>query len=202
VLHLASGEAFGIKDNSKRVAPVRPFRKDINLVEGARPDGFDSHRCMLAALLAWHWGVCETTSMTENKTMPTGVPVEEFLASVEHPGRRTDGYELLALMREATGQEPVMWGPSIVGFGRYHYRYGSGREGDSAAVGFSPRKASLALYGLTYGPEAKALLETLGKHKTGAACLYINRLDDVDRDILTLLVRSGYRHVMAELHSP
>ena len=83
--------------------------------------------------------------MTENKTMPTGVPVEEFLASVEHPGRRTDGYELLALMREATGQEPVMWGPSIVGFGRYHYRYGSGREGDSAAVGFSPRKASTTM---------------------------------------------------------
>jgi hypothetical protein len=157
---------------------------------------------MLAAVLAGHRRVCETTSMAENKTMPTGVPVEEFLASVEHPGRRNDGYELLALMREATGQEPVMWGPSIVGFGRYHYRYGSGREGDSAAVGFSPRKTSLALYGLTYGPEAKAVLETLGKHKVGAACLYINRLDDVDRDVLARLVRSGYRHVMAELHSP
>ena len=140
--------------------------------------------------------------MAENKTMPTDVPVEEFLASVAHPGRRNDGYELLELMQEATGQEPVMWGPSIVGFGRYHYRYGSGREGDSAAVGFSPRKASLALYGLTYGPEANGLLEALGKHKTGAACLYINRLDDVDRDVLARLVRSGYRYVMAELHSP
>jgi hypothetical protein len=140
--------------------------------------------------------------MNENKTGPTDVPVEEFLASVEHPVRRADGLELLELMKSVTGQDPVMWGPSIVGFGRYHYRYGSGREGDSAAVGFSPRKANLALYGLTYGPDAGRLLPLLGKHKTGAACLYINRLDDVDRDVLAGLIRSGYRHVMAELHTP
>ena len=140
--------------------------------------------------------------MNENKTGPTDVPVEEFLASVEHPARRADGFELLELMKSVTGQDPVMWGPSIVGFGRYHYRYGSGREGDSAAVGFSPRKANLALYGLTYGPDADRLLPLLGKHKTGAACLYINRLDDVDRDVLAGLIRSGYQHVMAELHTP
>jgi hypothetical protein len=140
--------------------------------------------------------------MNENKTGPTEVPVEEFLASVEHPVRRADGFELLELMKSVTGQDPVMWGPSIVGFGRYHYRYGSGREGDSAAVGFSPRKANLALYGLTYGPDADRLLPLLGKHKTGAACLYINRLDDVDRDVLAGLIRSGYQHVMAELHTP
>jgi len=146
--------------------------------------------------------VCQTTWMNENKTGPTDVPVEEFLASVEHPARRADGFELLELMRSVTGQDAVMWGPSIVGFGRYHYRYGSGREGDSAAVGFSPRKANLALYGLTYGPDADRLLPVLGKHKTGAACLYINRLDDVDRDVLAGLIRSGYQHVMAELHTP
>jgi hypothetical protein len=140
--------------------------------------------------------------MNENKTGPTDVPVEEFLASVEHPARRADGFELLELMRSVTGQDPVMWGPSIVGFGRYHYRYGSGREGDSAAVGFSPRKANLALYGLTYGPDADRLLPVLGKHKTGAACLYVNRLDDVDRDVLAGLIRSGYQHLMAELHTP
>ncbi|RDV08324.1 DUF1801 domain-containing protein [Arthrobacter sp. RT-1] len=140
--------------------------------------------------------------MNENKTGPTEVPVEEFLASVEHPVRRADGFELLELMKSVTGQDPVMWGPSIVGFGRYHYRYGSGREGDSAAVGFSPRKANLALYGLTYGPDTDRLLPVLGKHKTGAACLYINRLDDVDRDVLAGLIRSGYQHVMAELHTP
>jgi hypothetical protein len=140
--------------------------------------------------------------MAENKTQPTTARVEEFLASVEHPGRRADGLELLELMHGATGQDAVMWGPTIVGFGRYHYRYGSGREGDAAAVGFSPRKANLALYGLTYGPESDRLLAALGKHKTGAACLYINRLEDVDREILAEMIRTGYRHVMADLHNP
>ncbi|MBT2248247.1 DUF1801 domain-containing protein [Arthrobacter sp. BHU FT2] len=140
--------------------------------------------------------------MAENKTVPTAASVEEFLAAVEHPGRRADGFQLLDLMRGATGQEAVMWGPSIVGFGSYHYRYATGREGDAAAVGFSPRKASLALYGLTYGPDAGMQLEALGKHRTGAACLYINRLADVDRTVLEAMIRSGYQHVMAELHQP
>ncbi|MFF1252416.1 DUF1801 domain-containing protein [Pseudarthrobacter sp. NPDC058329] len=139
--------------------------------------------------------------MAENKTQPTNVPVEEFLAAVEHPGRRADGFELLELMRGITHQEAVMWGPAIVGFGSYHYRYASGREGDAAAVGFSPRKTNLALYGLTYGPDADRLLPELGKHKTGVACLYINRLQDVDREVLAEMIRTGYRHVMAELHS-
>ncbi|UEL28557.1 DUF1801 domain-containing protein [Pseudarthrobacter sp. L1SW] len=140
--------------------------------------------------------------MAENKTQPTGVPVEEFLAAVEHPGRRADSFELLGLMRSITGQEAVMWGPSIVGFGGYHYRYGSGREGDAAAVGFSPRTTNLALYGLTYGPDADRLLPGLGKHKTGVSCLYINRLQDVDLGVLSEMIRAGYQHVMAELHSP
>ncbi|WP_159823513.1 DUF1801 domain-containing protein [Arthrobacter sp. 9AX] len=140
--------------------------------------------------------------MAENKTQPTTARVEEFLASVEHPGRRADGFELLELMHGVTGQEAVMWGPTIVGFGRYHYRYESGREGDAAAVGFSPRKANLALYGLTYGPDADRFLAALGKHKTGAACLYISRLRDVDREILAEMIRTGYRHVMADLHNP
>jgi hypothetical protein len=140
--------------------------------------------------------------MAENKTQPTSVPVEKFLVTVEHPGRRADSFELLELMHSVTRQEAVMWGPAIVGFGSYHYRYGSGREGDAAAVGFSPRKTSLALYGLTYGPDADRLLPGLGKHKTGAACLYINRLQDVDSAVLAEMVRTGYHHVMAELHSP
>ncbi|CCQ48376.1 domain of unknown function family protein [Pseudarthrobacter siccitolerans] len=140
--------------------------------------------------------------MAANKTQPTTRSVEEFLASVEHPARRADAFELLELMHGITGQKAVMWGPTIVGFGSYHYRYGTGREGDSAAVGFSPRKANLALYGLTYGPDADRLLASLGKHKTGAACLYINRLQDVDRAVLAEMVRTGYQHVMAELHSP
>ena len=145
---------------------------------------------------------CKTTSMAENKTQPTSMSVDEFLSSVEHPGRRADGLELRRMMQEITGEEGVMWGPTIVGFGSYHYKYESGREGESAAVGFSPRKANLALYGLTYGPDADRLLPELGKHKTGAACLYINRLEDVDREVLAEMIRTGYQHVMSELHTP
>ncbi|ASN22229.1 MULTISPECIES: DUF1801 domain-containing protein [Micrococcaceae] len=140
--------------------------------------------------------------MAENKTQPTDVSVEEFLAAVEHPTRRADGFELLEMMRDITGKEAVMWGPSIVGFGSYHYKYDSGREGDAAAVGFSPRKSSLVLYGLTEGPDADRLLPELGKHKTSAACLYVNKLDDVDRDTLAEMIRTGYKHVMEEFHTP
>ena len=133
--------------------------------------------------------------MAENKTAPTDVPVEAFLASVEHPVRRQDAATVLELMRDVTGQEPVMWGPSIIGFGSYHYKYASGREGDAAAVGFSPRKGNLALYGLTYAPEAAPLLERLGKHKTGAACLYVNKLADIDLAVLKELIALGYRAI-------
>ncbi|KNH22263.1 hypothetical protein ACU18_01670 [Arthrobacter sp. ZBG10] len=140
--------------------------------------------------------------MATNKTQPTMVSVAGFLASVEHPGRRSDSLELADLMAGITGQEAVMWGPTIVGFGAYHYRYETGREGDAAAVGFSPRKANLVLYGLTYGPDADRLLPDLGKHRAGAGCLYVNRLADVDRDVLAELVSTGYRHTMAELHKP
>lgn len=140
--------------------------------------------------------------MNENKTQATGASVDGFLTAVEHPVRRRDGLRLLELMGSITGEKPQMWGPNIVGFGRYHYRYGTGREGDAAAVGFSPRKASLSLYGLTYGPEAAELLPRLGKHKTGAGCLYVNKLDDVDEAVLAELIRAGYRYVTTELHSP
>ena len=101
----------------------------------------------------------------------------------------------MELMRDITGQEPVMWGPSIIGFGSYHYKYASGHEGDAAAVGFSPRKGNLALYGLTYAPESAPLLERLGKHKTGAACLYVNKLADIDLDVLKELIELGYRTI-------
>ncbi|GAA1784915.1 hypothetical protein GCM10009712_35360 [Pseudarthrobacter sulfonivorans] len=146
--------------------------------------------------------LCQTSIMAENKTQVTGASVDEFLAAVEHPVRHRDGLRLLEMMKEITGEEPEMWGPTIVGFGQYHYRYGSGREGDAAAVGFSPRKSSLSLYGLTYGPEAAELLARLGKHKTGAGCLYVNKLEDVDEAVLAELIRAGYRHVTTVLHSP
>ena len=117
-----------------------------------------------------------TQNKSQNKTVATGASVEEFLAAVEHPVRREDGLRLLELMSGITGQPAEMWGPTIVGFGTYHYKYDTGREGEAPAVGFSPRKASLSLYGLTYGPEAADLLGRLGKHKTGAGCLYVNKL--------------------------
>lgn len=145
-------------------------------------------------------GLWQTVAMAENKTVPTDVPVEEFLAGIEHPVRRTDGGTLLEMMRGVTGQDPLMWGPSMVGFGSYHYRYASGREGDALAVGFSPRRANLALYGLTYAPESVRLLARLGKHKTGSACLYINKLADVDPDVLRELVAAGYRFMTTHNH--
>lgn len=138
--------------------------------------------------------------MVENKTRATDASVADFLDGVENPGRQRDGLRLLALMKENTGETPVMWGPGIVGFGSYHYRYESGREGDTVAVGFSPRKGSLSLYGLTYAPEAAELLPRLGKHKVGAGCLYINKLEDVDEDVLAELIRAGHRHSTTVMH--
>jgi hypothetical protein len=138
--------------------------------------------------------------MAENKMVPTGESVQDFLASVEHPVRRQDGETLLTLMHEVTGEPAAMWGQSIVGFGSYHYKYASGHEGDAAAVGFSPRKASLSLYGLTYAPESEALLERLGKHKRAVACVYINKLADVDMQVLAELIGQGYRYMTSTDH--
>jgi hypothetical protein len=131
--------------------------------------------------------------MSDNTTRPSAASPAAFLATVEHPGRKRDGEVLLDLMRDATGQEPVMWGASIVGYGSYHYRYESGREGDFLCVGFSPRKQNLALYGLRGAPESGPLLSNLGKHKVGVSCLYVNKLDDVDVGVLRELVAAAYR---------
>lgn len=135
----------------------------------------------------------------QNTTAPTDVPVEEFIAEVDHPVRRADAEVLDAMFRRITQQDPVMWGPAMVGYGQYHYEYASGHSGDALATGFSPRKASLSLYGLTGQPEAPDLLAELGKHKLGKACLYINKLADVNLDVLEELIRTGYRYVMEEL---
>ncbi|GIJ80921.1 protein of unknown function (DU1801) [Micromonospora phaseoli] len=127
-------------------------------------------------------------------TAPTGQPVEEFLAAVPNESRRADAQRLIALMREVTGEEPVMWGPSIIGFGRYHYRYDSGREGDSALAGFSPRKQHLVVY-LVGGFEDRyaSALARLGPHKTGKGCLYLKSLDRVDLAVLRELVDRSAR---------
>jgi len=125
--------------------------------------------------------------MADPKTMPTGASVSEFLEAVEPAGRRVDGFELRDLFDRVTGTDGVMWGPSIVGYGLHHYRYASGREGDWMVVGFSPRKASISLYGIQT-PGAEPLIERLGKVKVGAGCLWIGRLDTVDLHALEALV--------------
>lgn len=132
------------------------------------------------------------------KTLPTAADVDEFIASIEHPVRREDARTLKALMERVTGEPATMWGPSIVGFGAYHYVYASGREGDAAAAGFSPRKASTTVY-LPDGFERRGeLLARLGPHTTSVSCLYVKRLADVDLDVLAELVRASYRTVTEE----
>ncbi len=127
--------------------------------------------------------------MAENKTRPTGASVEAFLNAVPNERRRTDSFEVLEMMREVSGEEPQMWGDSIVGFGEYHYKYASGREGDMPRIGFSPRKQSLTLYLSFDYAGFEELMARLGKAKTSKACLYINKLEDVDREVLREMVR-------------
>ncbi len=131
--------------------------------------------------------------MSANKTQPTGADVHAFLNAVEHPTRRADGLRLDAIFREVTGFRPVMWGPTIVGYGRYHYRYASGREGDFLATGFSPRKADLSVYIMPGYGDFGDLLARLGKHRKGKSCLYLNKLSDIDEDVLRDLIRAGLR---------
>jgi hypothetical protein len=133
--------------------------------------------------------------MLQNKTQPTEQQVEDFLNSVENDRRREDSFALLKMMRELTGEPAVMWGSSIVGFGTYHYTYDSGREGDHLKVGFSPRKSSLSLYIMPGFERYQELLEKLGKHKTGKSCLYINKLADVDLDVLQTLIRESVEYM-------
>ena len=128
-------------------------------------------------------------SMSENKTKPTDAKVEDFLNAVEHPTRKKDGFELMKIMKEITKEKPVMWGPSIVGFGSHHYKTKSGREGDMPQTGFSPRKASLTVYIMPGFEEFDDLLGKLGKHKIGKSCLYINKLADVDIDVLKQIIK-------------
>ena len=131
--------------------------------------------------------------MAENKTRATPEDVTAFLESVEHPTRRADGLALDQLFRRITGFEPVMWGPSIVGYGRYHYRYASGRTGDFLATGFSPRKGNMSVYILPGYTDFQPILDRLGKHKKGKSCLYINKLSDIDAEVLAELVTAGLK---------
>ena len=133
----------------------------------------------------------------EQKTKPTTLSVADFIAAVEDPKRRADAEAAGALLAEATGEPPVMWGPSIIGFGAYHYRYASGHEGDAPLVGFSPRKANLVFY--LYCDEGRDdLLARLGKHKSGKGCVYVNRLSDIDPAVLKEMAVASAKQMRAK----
>ncbi len=133
--------------------------------------------------------------MAELKTMRNKGNVEAFLGSVANEKRRQDSFAVLELMKQVTGKKPEMWGDSIVGFGSYHYKYASGREGDWFLVGFSPRAQNLTLYIMSGFDGYETLLGKLGKHTTGKSCLYVKKLEDVDMDVLKDLVRQSVAHM-------
>ncbi len=129
--------------------------------------------------------------MADNKTQPTSIEPATFIAGVEHDTRRADAEAMLEIMGRLTGNQPKMWGSSIIGFGRYHYVYESGREGDSMIVGFSPRKANLVVYLMPGYEDLTDQLARLGKHKIGKSCLYINKLADIDQGVLEEMITTS-----------
>ncbi len=136
--------------------------------------------------------------MAENKTKATKVSVAAFIAAVADQTRRADAKALVKLMQSATGEKPKMWGPSIIGFGSYHYTYDSGREGDMPLVGFSPRKAATVLYISKGFTGSDALLAKLGKYTTGGGCLYVKKLVDLDQKVLEKLVVKSVANMRAK----
>ncbi|HKD02639.1 MAG TPA: DUF1801 domain-containing protein [Terriglobales bacterium] len=132
--------------------------------------------------------------MPENKTKATNVSVSAYIEGLTDATRRSEARELIEVMQRASGEKPKLWGPSIVGFGSYHYKYDSGREGDMPLISFSPRKAAMVLYSMLAHAEAKAVLAKLGKHTTGKGCLYIKKLADVDKTVLETLIKNAVTH--------
>ena len=133
--------------------------------------------------------------MAELKTKPTTASVADFLATVDNPQKRADCKKIAAMMRRATGKRAKMWGPSIIGFGSYHYKYASGQEGDWMITGYSPRKQAITLYIMPGFKQYDSLMKKLGKHKTGKSCLYINKLADVDEGVLETLITKSVDHM-------
>ena len=134
-------------------------------------------------------------SQANNKTQPHSGSVQDYIAGLEHPGRREDAQVLLQMMGEVTGEPARMWGSSIIGFGQYHYVYDSGREGDHMLVGFAPRKANMVVYVMPGFKDYQKLLEKLGKHKTGSSCLYLGRLSGVDLKVLRQIIDRSVKHM-------
>jgi hypothetical protein len=131
--------------------------------------------------------------MYELKTKENDNSVIEFIEAVDSPKKREDAYRLLDIFTETTGYPAKMWGPSIIGFGSYHYKYESGHEGDAPLVGFSPRKAKVSLYFATGDTERETLLQEFGKHTSGKACVYINKVADIDVDVLKALINQSVK---------
>ncbi len=134
---------------------------------------------------------------SENKTQITGVDPKDFVAAVEHPTRKADAEALLDFFDRVVGAKAQMWGPSIIGYGRYHYKYDSGREGEMILTGFSPRKSNLVFYIMPgyRAEEMQEKLSRLGKHKLGKSCLYVNKLADIDMDVLEEIVLDGVAYM-------
>jgi hypothetical protein len=139
--------------------------------------------------------------MAELKTKKNKASVKQFLHQVENPKRREDAFVVLELMTKITGAEPNMWGPSIIGFGQYHYKYASGRENDWFLTGFSPRKQSLTLYIMIGFKKYHDMLSRLGKYKTGKSCLYINKLEDINIQVLKELISASVQYLSTKNQS-
>jgi len=132
--------------------------------------------------------------MAEAKTKPTAQPVEEFIKNIEDEQVRDDCSALVKIMKKASGSPAVMWGPGIIGFGKYHYKYDSGHEGDSCLVGFAPRKGKITLYLMNYAGRDEQL-KTFGKHKTSKGCIYIKKLEDIDTKLLDSMIKTSVAHL-------
>ena len=135
--------------------------------------------------------------MYELKTKINDASVENFLNSIPEDKKREDSFVILDMMKELTGEEPKMWGTSIIGFGTYHYKYASGQEADWLRIGFSPRKQNLSLYIMSGFKQHEELMAKLGKHSTGKGCLYIKKLEDVDQNVLKELIKASFTALRA-----
>lgn len=136
--------------------------------------------------------------MSAAKFKPTGEDVVEFIESIDSKQKQIDSFVLLDLFKEMTGFEPQMWYPNIIGFGTYHYVYDSGREGDTSYLAFSPRKAKFSLYLATEFKDKEKLLKQLGKHTTGKMCIYVNKLADIDLDVLKTMLENSMEHTLSK----
>ncbi|MEO8710692.1 MAG: DUF1801 domain-containing protein [Parafilimonas sp.] len=136
--------------------------------------------------------------MAELKTKQTEENVTKFLNTVEDETKRKDCFEIIEMMKQVTGLPPKMWGTAIIGFGSYHYKYESGHEGDMCIIGFSPRKQNITLYIGISNENIQKLLPDLGKHRTGKGCLYINKLSDVNTDVLKKIIKTAFEYTRAK----